>query len=68
MQELLHSLCVVRGVVVEHDDTTLEIMHARHRLKEFMHYFAIGAIGQAIEELAAAHGTKDRSVDPLLFA
>ena len=68
MQELLHALRIVRGVVVEYDDTTLEIMHARHRLKKFMDYLAIGAIGQSIEELAAAHSAQDSGVDSLLFA
>ena len=68
MQEFLHPLRIVRGVIIEYDDTAFEIVHACHRLKKFIDYLTIGAIGQPVEELAAAHGTKDRSIDALLFA
>ena len=56
------------GVVIKNDDTAFEIVHACHRLKKFIDYLTIGAIGQSIEELAAAHCAQDRSVDALLLA
>ena len=66
--ELQDSFIVVSGVIVKNDGGSAEIMGSSYRGEELIDDLAIGAIGEPAEELARTHGTKNRSVDALLFA
>ena len=55
-------------MIVKYDGGSTEIMGSSHGGEKLIDDHAICAIGESAEELARTHGTKNRSVDALLFA